>query len=214
MKKGQAWADAGVNNFTATLAFDSKYFVFQNAVPDGLPAGWTITPSETGTGKAHILTLLAQGSTPVQSDGQLINVSLKVMLSDTSVYPIGLDVQVPSRSACLSTDGKPAEVTYTTCFSNGRLVHSSGIPYGLMSVTPNPADGGAVTVEYAVGLTGHTSFELYNTTGEKVAVPFSGVLEEGIYRAVIPIDELGAGVYSLRMTSGQFSDSRTIVIRK
>ncbi len=27
-------------------------------------------------------------------------------------------------------------------------------------------------------------------------------------------DELGAGVYSLRMTSGQFSDSRTIVIRK
>ncbi len=214
MEKGQTWSDAGITSFTAELSFNSRFFMFKNAVPNGLPAGWTVSSSESSAGAKNIVLLTAHGTAPINADGSLIDVQLQVMLADTLKYPIGLDIKVPSRIACLATDSKPAEVTYTTCFENGRLVRGSGISYGLTNVTPNPAKGGAISVEYSVGITGSTTFEIFNSLGEKVATPFSGILEEGSYNAVIPIDEFGAGLYTIRLTSGQFSDSKTIIIRK
>lgn len=214
MSQGQRWSDAGVKDFTATLAYNSKYLSFSKAEPALPLTGWTVTPTQSGTGAAHTLTLNATGATPIAQDGALLKVKLLVLLSDTIAYPIGLDVQVPSRIACLTTDSKPAQVTVEGCFINGRLVRGSGLAYGLTSVTPNPASNGTITLDYSVGLTGYTTLEIYNAMGERVLVPFNGLLEEGAYRASIPVGELGSGIYSIRMTSGQFSDSKTVIISK
>ena len=89
-----------------------------------------------------------------------------------------------------------------------------GVCRKMQACAAHPSSSNVITIDYSVGLTSHTTFELYNTLGERVAVLMDKVLNHGDYQARISLANIPAGVYSCRMVSGQYSASQMITITK
>ncbi|MBS1537098.1 MAG: choice-of-anchor D domain-containing protein [Bacteroidetes bacterium] len=213
------WTGAPIKDFVAQVSFDEKHYKFTSA--DFTAAytsnGWKFNvnpPVESGTGKSHMLTLDASGPAAIPANGDIIKLKFVVLLADTIHYPMGLDVQTPKLTPCVIPKSIPTEVTIEGCFINARLIKSSGTAYSLTSVSPNPATNNDITINYSVGLTARTTFELYNSLGEHVATLMDEQLNPGTYQANIPLTGIPSGVYLCRMISGQFTQSQTITITK
>ncbi len=213
------WTGAPIKDFVAQVIFDDKYYKFISATID--PAfganGWKFnnnSPSESGTGKNHILTLDASGTAAIPANGNIIDLKFLVLLADTVTYPMGLNVQTPKLVPCVIPTSIPTSITIEGCFINARLIKSSGTAYSLTSVTPNPVTSSDITINYSVGLSARTTFELYNSLGERVATLMDEYLNPGSYQANVPIGGIPSGVYMCRMVSGPFTESQTITITK
>ncbi|MBI3259711.1 MAG: choice-of-anchor D domain-containing protein [Ignavibacteriae bacterium] len=209
---------AEVRDFVAQVTFDEKHFKYVGARFDGAYAsqGWSFNniPGETGTGKNHTLTIDASGSVPIPANGGIIKVDFIVLLADTIHYPMGLNVETPKLKDCVIPTSIPTEVTLSGCFINARLVKTTGSTFALSSVSPNPATNNDISINYSVGLGGRTTFELYNSIGERVAVLMDEYLNPGSYVANVPISGIPSGVYSCRMISGPYTESQTITITR
>lgn len=211
---------ADVKDFIAQIGYDEKHFKFVSAKFDGAyESRWSFNPNppvETGTGKSHILTLNASGGDAIPAnDVPIIKLEFVVLLADTIHYPMGLKVDMlPDRKDCVIPTSIPTVVTLSGCFINARLVQTTGSKYSLSSVSPNPATNNDISINYSVGLGGRTTFELFNSIGERVAVLMDEYLNPGSYVANVPIVGIPSGVYSCRMVSGPYTEMQTITIAR
>lgn len=213
---GGAFNDALIKDFVAEIQYDQKLLDFRGVDFVGAyKSAWTFgTPTHVGTGANHKLVLTASGNFSIPSTGPIAELHFNTLLADTLYYPVGLNVQTPKVAACVIPKSIGDQISIQGCFINARLVSPTGSKYALTTISPNPSGNDVITVDYSVGLNSHTTFELYNTLGERVAVLMDKVLSPGDYQARMGIANIPAGVYSCRMISGQFSASQMITITK
>ena len=74
--------------------------------------------------------------------------------------------------------------------------------FALHQIYPNPFNAEA-TIAYSLAQTGQTSIEIYNLMGQKVADLFSGIQSAGEYSLNWQAGEYASGVYLVKLTSGQ-----------
>jgi len=78
---------------------------------------------------------------------------------------------------------------------------------------PNPFNP-TTQITYALPSKARVSLEVYNALGEKVATLYSGVQDAGQHEVTFSGDRLASGVYFYRMTAGNFSSVRKMLLLK
>lgn len=99
------------------------------------------------------------------------------------------------------------------CAGELRLVQLSSTTFGVKPVSPNPVSSTA-TINYSIGLNGHTSIVLYNYAGERIMDILDANQASGTYEIALDVSTLPAGTYYYRVVSGPFMSepqSMTIV---
>lgn len=85
--------------------------------------------------------------------------------------------------------------------------------FALSQNFPNPFNP-STTVEYSLPHAAAVTLEVFNVLGEKVATLVAGLLPAGRHRAVWDASGAGSGVYFYRMHSGDYSETRRMMLVK
>jgi hypothetical protein len=83
--------------------------------------------------------------------------------------------------------------------------------FSLEQSIPNPANGMAA-IGYTLGTPRQVVIELYNASGERVALVDEGVQESGAHRASIDVGGLPAGAYTYTITAGKYRESKMMTV--
>ncbi|MBK9247008.1 MAG: choice-of-anchor D domain-containing protein [Ignavibacteria bacterium] len=94
-----------------------------------------------------------------------------------------------------------------------RKISSSAGEFDL-NISPNPIGVSGGMVEITMPTNGFAELTLISSSGERVATLAQSVFNSGNYQVRIPIESLSSGSYIVRMTSGNFSLEKAVVIVK
>lgn len=78
---------------------------------------------------------------------------------------------------------------------------------------PNPFNP-STTISYDIPIKAHVTITIYNVLGEKIATLVDGVKNPGSYSTVFNADRFASGVYFCRMTAGQYTFTRKLMMLK
>lgn len=78
---------------------------------------------------------------------------------------------------------------------------------------PNPFNGQTV-IRFSISVAGMTSLQIFDMLGRRIAEPFSTFLSPGGYSYKFDSNELSAGVYVYRLTTGAESKTKTFTLIK
>jgi len=169
--------------------------------------GWTFTENYSDQG---VVTFTGNGLLTTPFEGEMFKFKYKVFLGESKNTPVTIK----------SVQGE-CEVEYETlfdleikdiCFAEGRLVIPGNVAYSL-ALSPNPANTN-FGIDFGVGLEAQTTIEMYNIMGEKVSVFADEVLIPGEYNISIPVADIPSGVYLVRIQSGPYTETKSVVISK
>jgi len=94
-------------------------------------------------------------------------------------------------------------------------LHSPVAPtaFRLLPAYPNPFNPSTV-IPFHIARQVPVQLEVYNLTGQKVAVLVNEPLQPGEYRVTFNANRLSNGIYFVRLKAGQFVQTRKIVLMK
>jgi hypothetical protein len=78
---------------------------------------------------------------------------------------------------------------------------------------PNPFNP-VTTISFDVGRTGHVQLDVYNVLGQKVETLINQVMEQGSYEADWEAAEFSTGIYFYKLESGNYSDTKKMLLLK
>ncbi len=204
---------ARVQSFNTALSYDMQALGYNVGSVRGLgdAASWNFNASENLL--ANKLTINASGPA-LKLGGDFCELTFTVYTtdSDSSFSPVVFkELRDNLEGSCVSNvDYEDGGVTLSDyCLRSRRGFSLSGIAYHLDHVLPNPSNG-IVVIEFAVGASGPTRLEVFNSLGELVSVPIDAALQSGNFRTVLR--DLPSGVYYYRLLSGPYSDTKTFSI--
>lgn len=208
------WNNAKIYRFMADLIYGNRFLAYDSVrnyptIGAALDDTWSLQVEELpGKRDERILRITGQGTTPMKSDGVLLDMSIGVLLADSLTFSPGFTVSLPDRPGCIELEGYIQPVILDGCFAPARLVRFSSTGYSLAVKTTGT---GGTAVDFAVGLSGRVRLDLYNSLGELVRPLLDQSTNEGTYRLALP-DDLPAGFYAVKMQTGVFADVKTVVI--
>ncbi|MCE1165633.1 MAG: agmatine deiminase family protein [Bacteroidetes bacterium] len=85
--------------------------------------------------------------------------------------------------------------------------------YGLSQNYPNPFNP-STTINYSLGSTGRAVIRVYDVLGREIALLLDGVEEAGSHTLYFDASKLPGGVYFYTLTSGEFTQSKKMIILK
>ena len=83
--------------------------------------------------------------------------------------------------------------------------------YSLSQNYPNPFNP-STSIRYSVVKDGHVKLAVYNTLGKEVAVLVDGNVQAGSHKIDWKADELSSGVYFYKLTAGDFSATKKMIL--
>lgn len=89
----------------------------------------------------------------------------------------------------------------------------SPVDFALYQNYPNPFNP-TTRIEYSVPEKGYVSLKVYNLLGQEVATLFAGVQQRGNYSATFDGAGLASGVYLCRLHTGNYVQTRKLVLQK
>ncbi|MFN3345904.1 MAG: T9SS type A sorting domain-containing protein, partial [Chloroherpetonaceae bacterium] len=85
--------------------------------------------------------------------------------------------------------------------------------YSLSQNYPNPFNP-TTTIEFSLRQDGRTTLEVFNLLGQRVAVLVDGILKAGAYQYPFNATHLASGMYFYRLRSGEFMDTKKMMLVK
>jgi len=132
--------------------------------------------------------------------------------SPTGIQMLNLAATLDSyNSGSLNTtacSGFPTSITKSNPVNE---IDKTALSYSL-SVYPNPSHGSA-TVSFSLPTPGKVSLTIYDITGRLVKTIANAVLSEGEHTLNLDVNNFRAGIYLLRMQSGQISQTRKFIVQ-
>ena len=179
--------------------------------------GWTWTASEAkkaGSDTIAVLTLSGSGS-EISKNGVLVippfellfrggQKSIQMNIDDASI-------DYDTRNACISHKASGGNIEMSTCAINLRGLFF-GEKYTLQTPNPSPINTPTFTLKYTISYEQPALIEIYNSMGERVKTVVNGVSAKGDHEDVINTNEIGDGVFYIKMSVGAFSDTKKIVV--
>lgn len=92
---------------------------------------------------------------------------------------------------------------------------SNEIPneYYLLQNYPNPFNP-KTTIEFSIPKSGLTNLTIYNTMGQEIGVYHNGFTNAGKYKLILDASYWSSGVYYYKITSGEFSETKKMLLVK
>ena len=116
----------------------------------------------------------------------------------------------------VTSNGSTAEdthfITYCPTLCNGPIRGNAPV-YALDSPYPNPFNP-TTDLRFSLAETGHALLVVYDVTGREVVRLVDGTLEAGSHEYRFEASHLPSGVYLARLTAGDFTATRRIVLAK
>ena len=196
-----------VTNIMVEASANPFILQYKDGSVDASVNGWTFTDDYNNQGVA---TFNGNGILATPFEGEMFKYKYKVFLGETKSTPVTIK----------SVQGE-CEVDFETlfnleiekiCFAEGRLVIPGNVQYSL-ALSPNPTNTN-FEIDFGVGLEAHTTIEMYNTMGERIRILADEVLVAGEYNVSIPVADIPSGVYMVRIQSGPYTETRSVVISK
>ncbi|MCE1164065.1 MAG: Omp28-related outer membrane protein [Bacteroidetes bacterium] len=85
--------------------------------------------------------------------------------------------------------------------------------YNLGQNYPNPFNP-TTNIRFTVPKDGNVVFKVYNIKGQEVATYLDGFLKAGAYNVTVDGNSLGSGVYFYKLTAGNFTDTKRMILVK
>lgn len=101
-------------------------------------------------------------------------------------------------------------VAYTYVDDNNPAIPDK---FAINSIYPNPFNA-ATTIKYNLAEAGNVNLEAYNILGQKAAAIFNGYQNAGSYTMQWDATEMSSGIYFVRLTNGDLSVERKVVLLK
>jgi len=108
-------------------------------------------------------------------------------------------------------DNKAIIATFIQVTTSIAAAPGKPVEYGLEQNFPNPFNP-TTTISFALKKAGFTTFIVYDIMGRKIAEPVNRYLEAGVYKFELNASNLPSGVYLYRITSGQFTSVKKMVL--
>jgi PKD repeat protein len=181
--------------------------------------GWAMTVETITPGRFHARFDPPAATGTVASSGTLLNLSFLTYVrpNPTPLVPwrdsslIRFELTAGS-SVCRHVTGEPGLLRLELCGLAYRLIEGGNGKYALDVGTPNPF-GESAEIGYSVGLDGPTSLVVYDAAGHRVATLIERHLDAGSYTMNWDAANIPAGIYYIRMVSGEWSESTRMVKR-
>jgi hypothetical protein len=87
------------------------------------------------------------------------------------------------------------------------------VKFDLAQNYPNPFNP-VTNIKFAIPKDGYASLKIYDITGKLVATYLEGTVKAGYYNAEVTGNDLSSGVYFYTLTSGNFKDTKKMVLVK
>jgi hypothetical protein len=87
------------------------------------------------------------------------------------------------------------------------------VKFDLAQNYPNPFNP-VTNIKFAIPKDGYASLKIYDITGKVVATYLDGTVKAGYYNAEVTGNDLSSGVYFYTLTSGNFKDTKKMVLVK
>lgn len=217
------WQNLPVSEATVTVAYNPRMAMFSRdrweAVTavgskfldaEWIPAG---APTVDTSGLLTIHLKPRNGATAYLDDALLLPIPFKVFIAQDAADTFRVAMSAgPASCTNLALTTIPYRVD-SICGLSHRLFYFTGNPYALKQSTPNPAAHTA-EIEFTLAMDSQTKLEIIAADGHTALVPIDGYLPAGDYQLTVDASRLSSGVYYYRLTSGEFSSVRPMVIRR
>jgi PKD repeat protein len=114
---------------------------------------------------------------------------------------------------CTNVILKPGHLTLRSCALQYRLIKRSDFAIKLNAAQPNPFNP-ATEITFSLAFDGPARLEIFNESGERVSLPVDGEMKAGEYTLTWNAAAFPSGVYYYRLTSGTWSQTRSMVLVK
>lgn len=204
-----------ITSLTTLVYFNSKMVYFMKDKLTGkikdvistLP-NWTWeTPTLIQDG---VLQVKGTGALVTPISGDLFTLEYKIYLGDLATSNIEFATQI---NECTQDRQLGTIVNLgNMCFVEGRLVDLSSVEFGT-TIAPNPVTS-ELKATIGIGFDVPVKIELVNSIGEIVATPVDNEMKQGVYDITMPVDNLSNGLYFLRVITGPYVETRSVIIQK
>jgi hypothetical protein len=216
--KSPEWNKAGVQDIkveikykTNWMRYDSK-FALGNITDN---SKWTYTFAEQVVDATYSkLVIEGHGTTDITGNGDLCTPEFLILLSNTKEFEPEISVSFFDKDNCIVPTTNPGHVIMNTCVIDLRAIVLNPTDYNLHSIEPNPVSGSKFNVKYDLGLTAETNLSLYNSNGVLIQTIVNGKQETGTHSIDIDSQNLSSGSYFLKLSSGPYSDTKSVIIAK
>lgn len=213
-------ADARVTSFILNLSYDDGMMLLTDVGLGSLfpsDKGWELdviskTPGEltvrisnsagqavTGTGEALVLDFITYIGDKVESE---IPFNITVLESGANDNP------------CIRFTTSPGHAKLDEiCGLNFRLIRLTSAKYSVGQAVPNVVRT-MTDIEFSIGLDAPTTVEVFDHNGDKVGVLVNRHLQAGSYRVTWDAGHLPSGRYFYRITSGHWTGTNEVIVRK
>lgn len=211
-----SWPRAALTQFTATVTYETRALAFsQNSIQTtNLTNGWTIgNPVEAKVDDTYSTwTFTANGPTPVTGNGDLFTFKATLLLGPN--FDTKQELAVDLQKGCLvpSTTGTGTEIV--NCALTKRVVSVGSTQFSFRPVAPNPVVNSTAKIDFGIGIKAPATIEVVNVEGQVVSRLVDQVLDAGEYTLEFPTTNLGNGVYMLRITCSDYTETQRVVIAK
>lgn len=160
--------------------------------------------------KGGLLETKGSGTISTPFEGELFNIMYYIYLTDTKESDIHFQVAY----SCDTTDLIAQVVDLSgVCYLDGRLIKLGAANYIFSGPNPNPASA-YININYGIGIEAETKIDLINTLGKSVKILVDEVKKPGYYELNYLVDDIPSGVYQIRINSGPYFETKSIVISK
>jgi hypothetical protein len=104
-------------------------------------------------------------------------------------------------------------ISFTTCAMKVRKISEIAKEYSLEQNYPNPFNP-STSISFHLSATGQVSLKVYDVTGREVLTLVNQVLQPGIYETVFEGSQLNSGVYFYRLKTGDFLETKKMMLIK
>lgn len=209
-----SWNLANLTSFTATMLYDQRTMAYTDGsiIVGAQAPGWTIgVPTKTVVNDStERLTFVATGGAPLSANGELFRFRAISLLSANFTFYQNLEVAYPRACVIPSTTGD--STTIYNCALTKRVVTLGKKTFNIGEISPNPSQGGEVALDVSIGFNTVTTIELMNQLGQVIRTLHNEMTDGGAYTLRFSTNDLGSGLYFVRMRSADYQETRRLII--
>lgn len=200
------------------VSYGRDYMTFAKKIGKGSALGdtaaWDVRYESFEDSDPAYTIFKLRGKKPLAEDGIVLVPEFQTLLSRVDKFSADVAISFPGKTVdCIAENTTAAEVNLGGCVLNIRKVNIGGA-FGLLNITPNPANSAAVTVEYGVGFACDADVAIVDELGREVLVLAKGYHQGGVYQAMVPLERLSSGMYYCRYHASSVHEVKQLMIMK
>jgi hypothetical protein len=207
----------GIDELRFALQYDPTIILLDAIETDGtLLDGWSRSAETRSPGSIE-LTFSANGARAVASTGVLLNLSVRGFLGAQRASELAFQISTgigADSMPCATMAIAPGAIRIDSlCGLTQRLFEIVEGGNVLRPVAPNPI-GGSATIAFAIAPGGEVMLEVFDFDGQRIATLLERSLSAGEYRVVWDAGAHPDGLYFVRLTSGDWSQTTPAIVRR